>query len=160
MKPTGPQIALALSEWAQLRRGASAPNDAIARSAALSAEQLAQAILDQPNTKRLHGLGLTMLGIERLPDEQWTLPVPSVSVATASVTAAVAGINESWSRTLLHRLVAARTLAWEATQLARALELHMKQVHDSRVANNGGNTAGMTYPPVGESTSSTTEKSQ
>lgn len=111
-----------------------------------TAVRLAQDILDQPNNGRLRRLGLSMLGINDLPDEQWSGPLPSVDFGTDEVTAAVRALNAAWSQTTLHRLVALRILAWKASMLQRALAEQQDREHKQQIASNGGHTRGMLAP--------------
>lgn len=141
MRPTGPQVAHSLIEWADTHQGDS--DDPARVVIASTARQLAQEILDNPSTNRLRLLGLTMLGIERLPDEQWTGPIPTVDFGTDEVSRAIDALSTAWKRTTLHKLVALRTLAWNATMLSRAIELQQRDYHAAMLANNGGHSAGM-----------------
>ncbi len=70
----------------------------------------------------LRDAALLLLDIHDVPAELWTDPLPEPSAGADAVSDAVAGLNREWGLTPLHRLVAARRLAWAAAQLARSIE--------------------------------------
>jgi hypothetical protein len=75
----------------------------------------------RPSTA-LRDTALLLLDIREVPAELWTDPLPSVVQGTEALGAAVDALNVAWGLTDLHKLVAARRVAWASAQLARAIE--------------------------------------
>lgn len=70
----------------------------------------------------LRDAALLLLDINDVPAELWTDPLPDPVAGADAVSDAVEMLNREWGLTPLHRLVAARRLAWAAAQLARSIE--------------------------------------
>lgn len=84
---------------------------------------LADEIEAAPRASRaLVAVALAQIGITNVPDETWTSPLPSPAQAAEALGADIDGLSAAWRLTVLHKIVAARRVAWSASQTARALE--------------------------------------
>ena len=107
---------------------------ALRHYAALAPEQartlniLADEIEAAPRMSRaMVAVALSQLGITHIPDETWSTPLPTVAAGAETLGADIDALSAAWKLTALHKLVAARRVAWSAAQVARALEKEFAQ---------------------------------
>jgi len=107
--------------------------------------QLADYLATNPTSKIFYERALLTLGIDpnEIPSESWGTPTPTEERASEELKKAIKLLNEYWSGTDVHRRVAVRNLAWQATLLARRLDADAEAKTKYVVKRNGGHTAGL-----------------